>query len=491
MGCSHMRPTGAASDNFYPLSAAHLCSIFDKVSDGAFVVDRNLKIIGFNSSAESLTGFLRREAMGRTCTDVLRNRNCGHHCQISGTKECAIHRALETGADISNEDVEVQTHDGRRRIFSVSAIPLSGPNTNHVAVAVIFRDVTELRHLHDELRGRYELQNLVGKSAPMREVYRLVELAAESGASVLLEGESGTGKELVATTIHYMSHRAKRRFVRVNCSAVPETLLESELFGHVKGAFTGAIRDKIGRFQLADGGTLLLDEIGEISPLIQLKLLRFAEEKVFERVGDVTPLHVDVRIISATNKDLKQLVSEGRFREDLYYRLRVLPIFLPPLRERKDDLVLLVRHFVELLRNRTQKLIEGPDEQALAALVDYPWPGNVRELENAVEHAFVRCSSDRFSIEDLPAEIRNPGEATRELIRHGAYASRRPRRQLPPPDPENEKQTILRVLEMTDDNRSQAAEILGISRTTLWRKMKGYGLLEQAGTQYKGRKPGK
>jgi len=263
-----------------------------------------------------------------------------------------------------------------------------------------------------------------------------------------------------------MSARADGPFIKVNCSALAETLLESELFGHVKGAFTGAIRDKVGRFELAHGGTIFLDEIGDISPLIQLKLLRVIEEKEFERVGESKTRRVDVRIIAATNKPLKALMEQGHFREDLYYRLKVIPIVLPPLRERKEDIFLLVNHFVEKFRKETGKSIRGPTEDALAALLDYPWPGNVRELENAIEHAFVRCRGGEFSLEDLPQELRRV-ELSQPLREQQLHS------------PETEKEMILQLLRDARWNRSEAARKLGIGRTTLWRKMKGYNLTEQ------------
>lgn len=460
-----------------PLPGEHLRAILDEVSDGVFVVDRDMRIVEFNRAAERLTGFRRSEALGMTCTDVLNNRSCGRLCQITQTENCAIRRTIASGRQVRREETEVHTRDGRHRVFRITTSPMLSKEHQPEGVAVVFNDVTELRHLREELRGRYALENLIGKSPAMQEVFRLVELAADSDASVLLEGETGTGKDHVARTIHHLSHRSAKPFVQVNCSALPETLLESELFGHVRGAFTGAVSDKVGRFQLAHGGTVVLDEISEVSPLIQLKLLRFTEERIFERVGESTPIRVDVRIITTTNRDLRQLVAEGRFREDLYYRLRVLPIYLAPLRERKGDLPLLIQHFVQHYQAVTGKAIEGPDDAALAAMLEYPWPGNVRELQHAIEHAFVRCRMERFTLDDLPVEIRHPHLAIEHLAQRRAGAARRPPMPRAPDDPERERATIRQVLQSVGGNRERAADLLGIGRTTLWRRMKKYGLL--------------
>jgi DNA-binding NtrC family response regulator len=297
----------------------------------------------------------------------------------------------------------------------------------------------------------------------MQELYRLIEQTADSDASVIIEGESGTGKELVAHAIHYNSPRANGTLVPVNCSALPETLLESELFGHVKGAFTGATRDKMGRFEAADGGTIFLDEIGDISPLVQLKLLRFIQERQFERVGDRKPLKVDVRITAATNKNLKELVRGGLFREDLYYRLRVVPIMLAPLRERKDDIPLLVNHFIEKFKQKTGKPIVSMTDAALASMLDYDWPGNVRELENVIEYAFVRCQRERIHLMDLPTEL---NEADLMWMKKEFETK--------PISCEEEKTMILQALEDAHWKKARAARILGIGRTTLYKKLKEY-----------------
>jgi transcriptional regulator with PAS, ATPase and Fis domain len=307
----------------------------------------------------------------------------------------------------------------------------------------------------------------------MQEIYTLIEDIADSDATVLIQGESGTGKELVAQAIHYQASRSNKPFVKVNCSALAETLLETELFGHVKGAFTGAIRDKIGRFELAQGGTIFLDEIGDISPAIQVKLLRVLQEKEIERVGSTKSIKVDVRVITATNKDLKKLMQQNKFREDLFYRLYVIPIHLSPLRERKEDIPLLVEHFIGQFKNQTGKNIESFSEDALKLLLDYSWPGNVRELENAIEHAFVKCRTHLILPEHLPQEVLG-AKVESPIWRRNRFqeipgakkgSAVRKRRRLT-------YDQLYRALKESQGNKTLAAKQLGIGRTTLWRKLK-------------------
>ncbi len=319
-------------------------------------------------------------------------------------------------------------------------------------------------------------QELVGRNREMREVYRLLELAAASDATVLLSGESGTGKELAAAAIHRLSRRAAKPMVRVNCGALTETILESELFGHVKGAFTGAYQDHTGRFEAADGGTLLLDEIGEVTPATQVRLLRVLQSHDFERVGDVHTRHVDVRVVAATNRDLGADVRNGRFREDLYYRLRVFPIRMPPLRERLDDVPELVAAFIGKFAEQTGRPIRGLDEQAMRAIMDYCWPGNVRELENAIEYAFVTCQSDTIGLFDLPQELRRfelRREACQDRSRRGVSAA-------PLSAAMREvvasKASLEHLLQECGWNKAEAARRLGLSRTAVWKWMNKHGI---------------
>jgi len=312
---------------------------------------------------------------------------------------------------------------------------------------------------------------IVGKNQRMREIFSLIDKVAGTDSTVLIHGESGTGKELVARAIHYRSQRRDKPLVTINCGAIPEELLESELFGYVKGAFTGAVRDKKGRFEVANGGTVFLDEVSEMSPALQVKLLRVLQEREFERVGDVKTIRVDIRVIAATNQDLEELVRRGRFREDLYYRLNVIPIYLPPLRERRDDIPLLLSYFLRVFNEKRGGHLEGFSPEALALLVDYDWPGNVRELENLVERLVVLKGEGVVRPEDLPEKVRG-GRSLSSI-----------------PSPERgwdlstavstfERQLILEALRRANGVKSKAAKLLGIKRTTLLDKIKRNGLEE-------------
>lgn len=325
----------------------------------------------------------------------------------------------------------------------------------------------EVAKLRSEVEKKYSFQNIIGKSPKMRAVFDLVERVAGTSASVLIYGESGTGKEMVAKAIHYLSPRRHRPYVQVNCSALPETLLESELFGHEKGAFTGAIARRQGRFELADTGTLLLDEIGELTPSVQVKLLRVLQDRTFERVGGAETIKVDVRMIAATNRDLTQAMAEGRFREDLYYRLNVVPIHLPPLRERVEDIPLLVDHFFKKFGQNGRAKTLTPE--AARRLAEYRWPGNVRELENTIERAVIISRGDRITVEDLPRELRLPSVNSHrrvafKLPEGGANLE------------EVERDLIRQAIERTGGNQTQAARLLGITRHTLLYRLEKYGL---------------
>jgi len=431
-----------------------LVRILDSVSDGIITVDDSFLVTEFNRSAADITGFSREEALGKSCLEVFQ--------QILSGQECLVCRALEKGEYVRDVEREIIRKDGERRLVLVTATPLLASAGEQAGAVVVFRDIQEIRELREQLKGRSHFHQLIGKNHKMQEIYRLIEQVADSNASVLIQGESGTGKELVARAIHYQSARANGPFVTVNCSALVETLLESELFGHVRGAFTGATYTKVGRFELADGGTIFLDEIGDISPAIQIKLLRVLQEREFERVGDSEPRKVDVRVIAATNKNLWQLAQEGRFRDDLYYRIKVVSIELPTLRERRDDIPLLVEHFVEKLNRQTGKEIHGGTREAMAALMAYPWPGNVRELENAIEHAFVLCRGRWFTQEDLPVEIAKRAVSAQPILPGNVT------------EEDAERHRILQALKAAKGQPSKAARKLGISRSTLWRKLKKY-----------------
>ncbi|HUI08503.1 MAG TPA: sigma-54 dependent transcriptional regulator [Verrucomicrobiae bacterium] len=320
-------------------------------------------------------------------------------------------------------------------------------------------------NLREQIDHKYALENIIGESPAIRQVFETVRQVAPTRTTVLITGETGTGKELIAKAIHNLSPRKDGPFIAVHAAALPSTLLESELFGHEKGAFTGAVERRVGRFELADGGTLFLDEVGELEPLMQVKLLRVLEERAFERVGGTKTLHVDVRLIAATNRDLKKLVKEGRFRDDLFYRLSVVAVDLPPLRERREDIPLLVRAFLDEFSRENDKQVRELTPEAVNLLLAYDWPGNVRELRNAVEQMVVLARAERLTARDVPAQVRGGADLTKiSVVRTGMTVE------------EAERQLIIQALKETGGNRTKAALKIGISRRTLHRKLKEYGL---------------
>lgn len=327
--------------------------------------------------------------------------------------------------------------------------------------------LSEVEHLHEELKEKYRFENIVGTSDEMNQVLTMVSKVAKTDSTVLIAGESGTGKELIARAIHLNSRRKNRAFVTINCGALPENLQESELFGHVRGAFTGAIKDKWGLFQEANGGTLFLDEVGETALSTQVKLLRFLQDGEIRRVGDNEPIYVDVRLLAATNRNLEQAIEDGLFREDLYYRLNVIPIDMPPLRKRRDDIPLLVDHFLKKYTERTKKKVVSFSPEAMTILTGYNWPGNVRALENVIERAVILTNRNIIMPEDLPESIRSSQTKTvgSQEITYGDHTLE-----------ELEKDYILKTLEQHSWNQKKASDILGISTTTLWRKLKSYGI---------------
>lgn len=432
----------------------HLEAIFNSVSDGIFALDALQRVTRVNRPALRILGYREDEVLGRPCDEI-----------FSGTLHGeSLSRAIANADDLHQERLSVSTKSGERTIIVLSTNLLRDPRGAAAGVVVVFRDVTELETLREEVKGRYRFHNLIGKSGKMQDVFRLVEQAAAAEATVVVEGESGTGKELVARAIHYGSPRAAGPFVPVHCAALAEGILESELFGHVKGAFTGASSDRKGRFETASGGTLFLDEVGEISPGVQLKLLRVIQEREIVRVGSDTTVKIDVRIVAATNKNLRDLIKAGTFREDLYYRLRVVAVTLPPLRERPGDIPLLVTHFIEKYRERTGKAITSCEEAVLRLFLDFPWPGNVRELENAIERAFVVASGRAITLEDIPPE----------MMEQDVGRAAKSRRDLRSSEPKGEREMILQALTATAWNKAKAARQLGIGRNTLYAKMDKY-----------------
>ncbi|MFO7964008.1 MAG: sigma 54-interacting transcriptional regulator [Desulfobacterales bacterium] len=443
--------------------------IIDSMTEGVFTMDPDGRISHWNRSMERISGFTADEALGRTC-QLLQCSNCfGRDCP-DGIKNCKI---FEHGSSEAKECL-LRHKDGYDIpvIKNVSAVR-DDANTI-IGVVETVTDLTELKRALQRaedialrLGEVYRMDNIIGKSDAMQHVFESIRVAAASDATILILGESGTGKELIASAIHYNSLRKGGPLVTVNCSALPETLLESELFGHVKGAYTGAVRDRIGRFEQARGGTLFLDEIGELSPFIQVKLLRVLQERQIERVGDSKGRKIDIRIITATNKDITALLRSGQFREDLYYRLKVFPIHLPSLRERKEDIPLLAEHFIEVNNRKTGNRIKGLSEIAMRKLMDYAWPGNVRELENAIEHAFVLCTKDHIEHEDLPIEIRQI-DGPFNTGRTSTYPGKLHRRI----GKNLSREMLTNLLTECDWNKAEVGRRVGLSRTAIWKYMK-------------------
>jgi len=433
-------------------------TIFASVKDAIITVDTQMRVIEINKSTETICGIYVAKSRGRNLSDCL--VHCNHAC-------CdVIKMTLENKTAVKDYRINC-SHIGRQQAVSISSSPLLNPEGSFLGAVLVIRDITLLKNMENELRERHQFQNIVGQNKKMKAVYSLIESLTDLDTTVLITGESGTGKELVARALHYGGRRAFKPFVAVNCSALSESLLESELFGHVKGAFTGATREREGRFEAANGGTILLDEIGDLSPLIQLKLLRVLQEKVYERVGDSRQRKADVRIITSTNRDLKEKVRRGELREDLYYRLKVIEIALPPLRERPEDIPLLIGHFLKIFNDKFNKQVAGVDPAVLSAFMKYSWPGNVREFEHIMEHAFILCRSDAMTMDDLPPEFR---ESVRSAHMPGLRT---------PAKAENDSETIYNALIETRGNKARAARLLGISRQTIYRKIYQYHLLEK------------
>jgi two-component system response regulator HydG len=431
---------------------SNLEAIFRSVKDGIVTVDESLKIVEVNEAAERICG-LKRGARDQVFSSV--ETNCGKKCLRT------LAATIQEKTPVEADRLECERTTVPRQVVSVTSSPLLDHQGMFSGAVIVVRDETRLADLERDLGERRRFHNLIGRSEAMQKIYGLIETLSDLQTTVLITGESGTGKELVGEALHCRGGRSAKPLVKVNCAALSESLLESELFGHVRGAFTGAVKDKVGRFQRADGGTIFLDEIGEISPRTQLRLLRVLQEMEFERVGDSTPLRVDVRVIAATNRDLSEKVRKGEFREDLYYRLKVVEIALPPLRKRPEDIPHLTDHFLSKFSAKLGREVTGVSADVKKIFMDYPWPGNVRELEHALEHACILCSSGTITREDLPSHFldfpgaASPADSTGE---------------------QNEVARILGALEKTAGNKVKAARLLGIDRKTLYRKIDKYGI---------------
>lgn len=434
--------------------------VLDSINEGVFTIGLDWRIRSFNRAAERITGVSREEALGRPCSEVFRASICEHFC--------ALKRTLETGKPVVNATAYILRAGGERVPIRLSTALLREDGGAVTGGVETFQDLSQVEELRKELTARYSFEDIVGRSAVMQRLFEMLPQIAASDSTVLIEGASGTGKELFARAIHNLSKRRKRRFVAVNCAALPDTLLESELFGYKAGAFTDAKRDKPGRFALADGGTIFLDEIGDISPAMQARLLRVLQERLIEPLGAVEPVKVDVRVVAATNKDLGGLVAAGKFREDLYYRIRVIPLRLPPLRERREDIPLLIERIVTRLNRLQGRDIAGVSEDAMARLMEYDYPGNVRELENILEQAYVMCRGAWIELRHLPPELRQTAGMPEDAP--GGLSLR-----------EMERRMILAALERHGGNRSRAARELGIDPSTLYRKLKSFQSEAEAG----------
>lgn len=447
MGKTKIKPQAAST----PTDA-----ILDSISDGVFTVDLEWRVTSFNRAAEEITGVSRREAIGRRCAEVFRSSMCG--------AACALQQTLRTGKPIIGKSGYIIDAHGNRIPISISTAVLRDSSGQVIGGAETFRDLSEVEALRQELQGKFRVGDLTSRSPLMQRVFEVLPAIAGSPSTVMVLGETGTGKELVARTIHSLSPRRQGPFVAVNCGALPDTLLESELFGYKAGAFTGATKDKPGRFALARGGTLFLDEIGEVSPALQVRLLRVLQERTYEPLGGTRSETAEVRVIVATNKDLMEQMRQGLFREDLYYRVNVVRLELPPLRRRKEDIPLLVEQFVIRFNRLQQKSVQGIAPEALSLLMAHDWPGNIRELENAIEHAFILCNTGEIGIAHLPPEL------TAHIRTADAVVDMRSAHDI------LDAQTIRAALERNDFNRLAAARELGIHKTTLFRRMKKLGI---------------
>ncbi|MBU2550404.1 MAG: sigma 54-interacting transcriptional regulator [Proteobacteria bacterium] len=434
----------------------HLEAIFRSVEEGIVSVNNETEVIEINQAALDICGLTREESIGRSWRTI--TSDCSAQCHQP------LLETLDREIVVRDFRVECRHPDRPTRSIVLNTSPLKDRSGRFIGAVVVIRDITILVNLERELDQRKQFHNLIGRSKSMQRVYRLIENLAETEATALILGESGTGKELVAEALHYLSSRQNGPLVKVNCSALAENLLESELFGHVRGAFTGALKDKTGRFEMAAGGTIMLDEIADLSPRIQLKLLRVIQEKEIERVGDEGPRKVDVRIIACTNRDIKTMVQRGEFREDLYFRLNVVQVRLPPLRERREDIQPLIEHFIAHYNAQYNKTIQGISPEARQLLFNYAWPGNIRELRHAIEHAFVLCHLPCITPEHLPPEIRDATTAERPV-------------HLKALSPADEAGLLKDVLEETGWNKAEAARRLGWSRPTIYRKIARYRLL--------------
>ena len=430
-----------------------LNAIFQSVKEGIVTVDRDLKVSGMNDAARAMFGY----------EDDVTGENLQTLFPENPVFIDLVKNSFNTEKATDIFRVEMALKKNRPQVLSLTTSALIEESGRAVGAVISLRDETRLDYLERDLNERRKFDRLIGVSKVMQNVYGLIDALADVDTTVLITGESGTGKELVTESLHYRSSRKDKQLVRVNCAALPETLLESELFGHVKGSFTGAMQDKAGRFQRADGGTIMLDEIADISPALQVRMLRVLQEREIEKVGGLSPIPVDIRVIAATNKNLCEKVGSGEFREDLYYRLKVVEIKLPPLRDRREDVPILIDHFIDKFNDRFHRQIVGTSNAFKDTLMCHNWPGNVRELEHVIEHAFVLCRDSILAVEHLPDELKILSKLDTSQGKGGDCTA----------------SDILEALETAKGNKSKAATLLGISRRTIYRKMEEFELLDE------------
>ncbi|MCF8092503.1 MAG: sigma 54-interacting transcriptional regulator [Desulfotignum sp.] len=439
---------------FGPLTPEATQVILESISDGVFTIDYNWEITSFNRAAEEITGICRKEAIGRHCWEVFRSNMC--------ESECALKKTMEEGRPYVSTSAYIINSSRKKIPISVSTSLLIDKNNDVIGGVEIFRDHSLVEQLRKELSASFQVEDIVSNSNTMKKIFNILPQVSHSDATVLIEGETGTGKELLARAIHNMGPRKNRPFMAINCGALPDTLLESELFGYKKGAFTHAAKDKPGKFSLAEGGTVFLDEIGDTSPAFQVSLLRVLQEHEFTPLGGLEKEKTDVRIIAASNKDLSELMASDQFRQDLYYRINVVKLFLPPLRRRMEDVPLLVERFISKMNLRQAKLIQGIDQAVLAVLMSHSFPGNIRELENIIEHAFVLCQDGTITCEHLPGFLAgkpvSPGDTRADPVKNAQI------------------NLIADALARNNYNRNAAAKELGIHKSTLFRRIKKLGI---------------
>ncbi len=453
--------------------------ILDSISEGVFTVDMDFRITSFNRAAEQITGISRGKAIGKPCRSVLRADVC--------ETDCTLRRTMETTIPVMNKAVHIIDARGHKRAVAISTALLKDANGQVIGGVETFRDTSAIEQLRREIQRNYSCEDIISRNHKMQELFGLLPNIAQSNATVLIEGESGTGKELLARAVHNLSLRKDKPFIAVNCAALPDSLLESELFGYKAGAFTDAKRDKPGRFTLAEGGSIFLDEIGDVSASLQVKLLRVLQEKQYEPVGATETLKTNVRVIAATNKNLEQLIKQGLFRDDLYYRINVIKLTLLPLRERKEDIPLLIEHFISHFNQLHNKNICCVSNEVIAILLNYDFPGNVRELENIIEHCFVLCNGEMIEPMHLPGHLRaelpantktdaTTAPGANDTADATAWSAQKLNKKDVTTIQQMEILLITDALKRNKGNKTRTARQLGIDKSTLFRKIKKYGI---------------